>query len=181
MNNYFYQLDTPILKEEEKDELVELTLLHKNNFKAYASMKTGTIDGNQSWRYYNLFGKSFITRLTENCNLSCIPLFIRHQPGVEVIRHIDDPNNRNTVLSIPLTPKVGYPPTYFFASREETDPVEIASFPNLNACLLNTQKLHSLVNTATTLRINFQLCFNEPFDQVRKMIINKTLFNVPLE
>jgi hypothetical protein len=152
-------------------------MLHSNDFRVYIA-RTGIPDGNQSWRDTDLYEKPFIKRLTENCNLPCIPVFIRHQPGSTVFKHTDEPNKRNTVLSIPLTPKVNYPPTYFFVSREDTEPAAVARFPNLNACLLNTQKVHALINTADELRINFQLSFNDSFDVVREMIINKTLFKI---
>ena len=179
MNSYFYQLDTPILTEFERDKLVELTTIHNDDFKAYVSVRN-VVDGNETWRDTDLYELSFIKQLTENCTLPCIPVIIRHQPNAKVIKHTDDPNKRNTVLSIPLTPKVGYPPTYFFTSREETKPAAVARFINLNACLLNTQQVHGLINTSPTLRINFQLAFNEPFEQVRDLIINKTLFTIKI-
>jgi hypothetical protein len=179
MNSYFYQLDIPILTESEKDKLVELATFHNDDFKAYVSVRN-VIDGNETWRDTDLYELPFIKRLTENCTLPCIPVFVRHQPAAKVIKHTDDPNKRNTVLSIPLTPKVGYSPTYFFTSREETKPAAIATFPNLNACLLNTQEVHGLINTSSDMRINFQLAFNESFELVREMIINKTLFTIEI-
>lgn len=179
MNSYFYQLDSPILNEEEKDVLIKLAISHNDDFKSYVSLRN-VVDGNETWRDTDLYELPFINRLTENCTLSCIPVFVRHQPGVKVLKHTDDPNKRNTVLSMPLTPNTNYPPTYFFNSREETHPVAVARFTNLNACLLNTQQVHGLINTSTDLRINFQLAFNESFEQVRDMIINKTLFKIEI-
>jgi len=179
MNKYFYQLDIPILKDHEKDDLIELALLHNAHFKPYVSA-LGIADENQTWRSTALYERSFVKRLKNNCNLSCIPVLLRHQPGAEVFKHVDDPNRRNSVLSIPLTPKIDYPPTYFFRSHIDIDPIAVAEFPNLNACLLNTQKVHSLINNSNGLRINFQLAFNEPFEQVREMIMNNTLFKIEL-
>jgi len=180
LNKYFYQLETPILHQAEKDELIALALSHDNDFKSYVAMSSGITDGNQLWRDVDLYEKPFVKRLTDNCNIPCFPVFVRHQPNVRVIKHTDDPNKRNTVLSMPLTPKVNYPPTYFFVSREEPKPIAIARFPELNACLLNTQEVHALINTADELRINFQLCFNDTFEVVREMIINKTLFKIDI-
>jgi hypothetical protein len=179
LNNYFYQLEIPILLDTEKDELISLALANDNDFKSYIPVK-GVPDGNQVWRGNALYEKHFIKRLVDNCNLPCMPLFVRHQPGVKVFKHVDEPNKRNTVLSFPLTPKVNYPPTYFFVSREETTPIAIARFPLLNACLLNTQEVHALVNTSEEVRINFQICFNDSFEVVREMIIKKTLFNIDI-
>lgn len=172
-------MDIPILSKEEKDTLVKLAIFHNDDFKAYVSVRN-VVDGNETWRDTDLYELPFIKRLTENCTLSCIPVFVRHQPGAKVFKHTDDPNKRNTVLSIPLTPVIEYPPTYFFTSREETKPVAVAKFTNLNACLLNTQQVHGLINTSTDLRINFQLAFNESFEQVRDIIINKTLFKIEI-
>lgn len=173
---YFYQLDTPILTQEEKHDLIELASLHNNDFKSYVSAN-GVVDGNQIWRDVDLYEKAFIKRLVENCSLPCVPVLVRHQPGAKVLKHIDDPNKRNTVLSMPLTPKEEYSPTYFFSNQQDSRPVAIARFTNLNACLLNTQQVHGLINQSSQIRINLQLMFNDSFDEVHRLIIDKQLFS----
>lgn len=175
MNNYFYQLNTPILTDDEKLELVEVAIDHREDFVSYVP-SSNEPDGNQLWRGDDLYIVPCVKRLVDSCILKTIPIFVRHQPKVSVYKHTDDYEIRRTVLSIPLTPKLNYPPTYFFESRKHEKPIAIARFENLNACLLNTQEVHGLINTSNQIRINFQLCFKEDFQQVKELIINNQLF-----
>lgn len=175
MNNYCYQLDIPVLSAEEKFSLIEVAASHRDEFISYVPASKEP-DGNQLWRGDDLYVVPCVKRLVDSCNLETIPVFVRHQPKVSVYKHTDDYKIRRTVLSIPLTPTVNYPPTYFFETRKHETPAAIASYENLNACLLNTQEVHGLINTSTQVRINFQLCFKEDFAEVRDMIIAGTLF-----
>ena len=171
-NNYFFDLGTTLLTEEEKKSVINLAEKNLTNFIPYQSMADGAVDGNEFLPANFLLSSKEVWKLLKNCKIQCFPMIIKHAPGTEVLRHIDDPNKRNTVISIPLCP-VDYSPTYFWESISSTEPKATATFPNMNACLLNTQAIHNLVNQSKTVRLNLQLCFKEPFVQIKNKILNK--------
>lgn len=175
MNDYFYQLDFHIFSDSEKDELIEVAVNHFDDFRSYTT-STGFHDGNYFWRGEDLYNKQFVKDLVSSCRLECVPVLIKHNPRSTVYKHVDDPNKRNTVLSVPLKPKKDYPFTYFFETRESERPAGIAEFLDMKPCLLNTQKVHGLINTSKELRINFQLMFNDSFEVVRNLLIENKLF-----
>mgnify|MGYP006919730598 CR=1 FL=1 len=178
---YFYQFKEHILNEEDCKSLRILAELNVEKFWDYFSEKGNIRDGNgilgprkmEGWHKTVSPG---VKRLFTNIKLQAWPAFIRHAPGSAVVTHVDDVvNKRLTVLSIPLWPVDNYPPTYF--RDEKAGPVvATATFEDMRPCLLNTRRWHDLVNTSSTHRLNFQLCFDEPIRVVAEMVENNTLW-----
>lgn len=172
---YFYNLKTQLLTTTEKAQVIDVAVKHRDEFISYVS-KNGTTDGNQLWRGDDLYNLPCVSKLVSSCALVCVPVIIRHAPNSVVIKHVDDPNKRNTVLSIPLSPTVGYAPTGFFKKMEDTVPASISRFENMDACLLNTQEIHGLINRSSEDRLNLQLMFNDSFYTVVQLIVSGQLF-----
>lgn len=77
----------------------------------------------------------------------------------------------------PLHPRVGYSPTLFWTHYAATDPVAVADFDDGFAKLVNVQEIHSLDNTSSEPRLNIQLCFAEPFEEVKALWEQGKLFS----
>ena len=124
MNNYFFDLGVPLLTEDEKQSVIDLAKKNLHNFVPYKARADGTVDGNEFLPANFLLGSKEIWKLLKSCKVRCFPMIIKHVPKVEVIKHIDDANKRNTVISIPLCPK-DYSPTYFWDKIDSQNPDEI--------------------------------------------------------
>lgn len=180
-NPYYYKLDFPLLTEQERDFLVRKTLEVDDEFFAYKGQNTGKPDGNYIFVRGFLRETDFVQRMVQACTINCYPLIMKHYPGTPVPIHVDNPNGRNCVIITPLIPKADYVPTLFWDSFDATEPVDTADFSKGDSILINTQRLHSL-NNNTNLRMNFQICFEKPFREVRDLLVEGKLFRAnPLE
>jgi hypothetical protein len=174
---YFFDLQTSLFSDNEKEQILEVADKNKNQFISYVS-RFGYKDGNELWKGDDLSSLPCVKKYLDLCNIEVFAMFVRHSPGASVIKHTDEPNKRNCVISTPIRPLVNYSPTYYYISRESTEPVAIATFTNLNSCLLNTQEVHALTNTSNESRLNIQLAFNDSFDTVLNLIKQNKLFNI---
>jgi hypothetical protein len=181
---YFYQFKEHILNDEDCESLRKLANANVGKFWDYYSAGANLRDGNgilgpkkmEGWHDMVTPG---VKRLFSDITLPTYPAFIRHTPGTKVITHVDDKvNNRLTVLSIPLWPTTGYPPTYF-RNEKFGEPAAIATFIDMKPCLLNTTVWHDLENTSSEYRLNFQLCFEQPIRVIASMIEAGTLWKTP--
>jgi hypothetical protein len=182
---YFYQFKNHILNEEDCHSLRTLADLNVEKFWDYYSSNehnegnkrdgNGILGPRKMEGWYKIVTPG-VKRLFTNITLQTWPAFIRHAPGASVITHVDDVvNKRLTVLSIPLWPVDNYPPTYF-RNEKHGPAVATATFTGMMPCLLNTRCWHDLVNTSSTHRLNFQLCFDEPIRVVAEKVENNTLW-----
>jgi len=178
---YFYQFETELLDRAARDSVLAIAERYQGGFEEYRSHYTDKTDNNNFLRPRSmptLFADTgpSVKELFDSVALPHYPVILLHRPGKAVPRHVDDNNHRNAVISIPLAPKDDYPPTYYWESNDSAEPIATARFVDGNPCLLNTQKIHSLVNTAKVNRYNLQICFNEPFDAIVGHMMAGTLF-----
>jgi hypothetical protein len=187
---YFYKLQSTLISEELGDKVVKLALDNLDKFVSYKGQKTGIEDNNNYYFGPLLSQEPEIQRLVGSCTLECFPIIMLHRPNIKVIRHVDNPNRRNTVLSIPLFPKGSYSPTWFWKPKEsfekwslfekleeiELELVATVDFTDNMPVLLNTQKVHSLDNLTESFRVQIQLCFGDSFEAVYEKLRTNTLF-----
>ena len=175
MPHAYHKLTTPLLTDEQKDILVKRALADDSNFFAYTGQKTGKPDGNHIYVRGFLRETDFVQNIIKSCTIECYPLIMKHYPGTPVPIHIDNPNGRNCVIITPLIPTVDYVPTLFWKTFEDSEPYEVATFSNGESILVNTQVLHSLTNN-NNLRMNFQICFEKSFQEVKQLLLENKLF-----
>lgn len=176
MKNPNYQkLPFNLLTPEQKEILVKGALADDSNFFAYTGQRTGKPDGNHIYVRGFLRETEFVQNIIRSCTIECYPLIMKHYPGTPVPIHVDNPNGRNCVIITPLIPTEGYVPTLFWKSYDATEPYDQADFLNGESILINTQALHSLTNN-DNLRMNFQICFEKPFNEVQDMLLEGKLF-----
>lgn len=176
MNDYYFYLEENILDTKSKSMLLEFATdtIHSTFFKTYVSKK-GTPDNNQILVNYELLNNHPVVKhLVNSCTIKTMPILLRHLPGASIRKHTDDHIERRTLIIFP--PINDYSPTYFWNKYDDVKPVHTVDFPNMSECIFNTRYIHSLINTSTHNRINFQLCFDKPFEEIKSMVINKTLF-----
>jgi hypothetical protein len=184
MEPYFYKIEKDILTTELKDFIVEKSLDNKNRFIPYRSRAHKYVDGNNFYFGSLITQHPEIIKVVASCSIKCYPVILLHKPNTRVIKHVDDPNKRNCVLSIPLYPKENYSPTWFWEKEGSSidwkdKPLKLlatCNFANMQPAFLNTQIVHSL-DTFDSYRLNFQLCFNDPFEKVVELYKQNKLFN----
>jgi hypothetical protein len=173
-NTYFYQLDFNIITSEERACLQEFVMAHSSTFIDNVS-RQGNKDGNQLFPDLTDINNELLQSIRSRVTIPCKLGMVRHLPGVVVTKHTDGSPFRRTVLSVPLLPEPEYPPTYFWDTIDSLIPCCQATYQNMNPCLLNTRKIHNVINN-DKMRANLQLCFTEDIIEVEQMIINNTLF-----
>lgn len=172
---HYYDLNLKLFSAETLAALTALALTNKDNFVEYRGRRTNTPDGNN----YLIFGIRDIPEVREfmeNCVLETYPVLFMHHPLSHVVRHVDDANKRNCVIIQPLSPVGNYSSTIFWDSYDSIEYSDVADFSDMNAKLVNTQVIHSVENASTSPRINFQFCFSESFDFVKKLALDNGLF-----
>lgn len=121
-----------------------------------------------------------LARLHDSCVLEAYPTVLAVGPGQAIHKHVDSRiEKRNCALVYPLHPLNDYPPTVFWDSMEQVESHDVMGLADLPA-LANWQRLHSVHNTSSQLRFNFQVSFGEPFDEVLRLIKEDKLFRYPL-
>jgi len=187
MEPYFYKLKQDIFSKDLKDYIVNFTFNNLDKFISYKGKKVNYEDGNNFYLGSALQDSSEITEVIRSCNLDCFPVIMMHKPNTKVIKHVDDPNGRNCVLSTPLYPNESYSPTWFWKGEgtfvewqfKDLELLATCEFDDMMPAFLNTQKIHSL-KTLDSYRINLQLCFKESFEVVVEKYKNNNLFNFSL-
>ena len=175
---YFLNLDKELITEETKQKLLDLSISNIDNFISYRTQKSNAVDGNTFLKPSYFDSIPELKQLINSCTLPCTALGMLHKPHTSVIKHTDDPNKRNTVIIIPLQPKENFPPTFFWTNESDDTPVATCNF-GPHGAIFNTQIFHSLVAGPDT-RVNFQLCFNEPFAFIVDLYQQGRLFkNIP--
>lgn len=147
---YFVPID--FISKEDVEFLEKLVQSDEANFISYETI-SGQRDGNLCWDlnldYFNRF------------NLKSYTFFVHQEPYTKVIKHTDNPKwKRNTVLIVPLLWHRNYAPCYF-----EDGPIVEFRTPYL----FNTQLPHYINNNEYP-RYNFQICFEEPIEEVAKCL-----------
>jgi hypothetical protein len=176
MEPYFYQFEEELLSIEDRQSLLTVARNSYLNFKLYTQNDNVNFLQFSDMVDFDITVSNNIRNLIKSCSIKPRIMIIHHRPNKPGGRHIDNPfNGRNAVISIPLYPLDIYPPTLFWDSFTSDIPIAKATYTNFYPCLFNTQKLHS-VNRNDTERFNFQLCFNEKFEQVLKLIQDNKLF-----
>ena len=176
-NKYFYQCNYHFIDDSLRNDLLHMVNTD-NGFKQNISPK-GRFDGNNIMKI-PLDSFPLIKKMAENCQFNTVPLLYKHTPHIDVPRHTDGLRfsvPRRTTLIIPLGPKNGYSPTYFWESYESKVPADTVYVDeNLFPYVITTQEIHSLTNTSDENRSNLQFSFNETLDEVVEYVKNRTLF-----
>ena len=178
MTPYFYNIEKQLFSSELLNELESFVLSKLDSFLEYQGGDGGIKQGNFGNDYYyseDLKKIPEIKSLIKNCHLDCFPMIVVHKPNVEVTKHVDSPNKRNTVIITPIHPAVGYSSTKFW---QDDKCVAVCEFNIGSPTFFNTQKTHSLTNNSNEYRFNLQLCFDEDFETVLKLYHNNMLFKV---
>lgn len=90
--------------------------------------------------------------------------FVYQKPGVKINRHRDlEVNNRNTVITIPITARVG---TNWYDDDEQL--VGISDYTK-GSYIINVRKLHDIHNTQKDERVMLQFMINDSFENVVEM------------
>ena len=147
-----YFVPVNFISKEDVEFLENLVKSNEADFIAYDTI-SGQLDGNLCWDlnldYFNRF------------NLKSYTFFVHQEPYTKVVSHVDNPKwKRNTVLIVPLLWHNGYAPCHF-----ENGPVVEFRTPYL----FNTQLPHYINNNEYP-RYNFQICFEEPIEEVAKCL-----------
>lgn len=171
---YFYNLNTFLFSESLIEEVSNLVENRLDSIIAYKG-KDDVFDGNNYYYGNDLKEISEIKSFKKKCSLECFPVIMVHKPNSSVIKHVDDPNKRNTVIITPLSSILNFSPTYFWNNKEDTDPVVTCNFSKNMSVLFNTQKMHSLINDSDEYRISLQICFNEDFETILNLYQNGKL------
>ena len=172
MTPYFYNIEKQLFSSELLNELESFVLSKLDSFLSY-QLGDGKTDGNNYYYADDLIAIPEIKSFIKNCHLECFPMIVVHKPNVEVTKHVDSPNKRNTVIITPIHPAVGYSSTKFW---QDDKCVAVCEFNIGSAIFFNTQKTHSLTNNSNEYRFNLQLCFDEDFETVLKLYHNNMLF-----
>ena len=174
MTPYFYNIERQLFSSELLNELESFVLSKLDSFLSY-QLGNGKTDGNNYYYAEDLKAIPEIKSFIKNCHLDCFPMIVVHKPNVEVTKHVDSPNKRNTVIITPIHPAVGYSSTKFW---QDDKCVAVCEFNIGSSTFFNTQKTHSLTNNSNKYRFNLQLCFDEDFETVLKLYHNNMLFKV---
>jgi hypothetical protein len=172
MTPYFYNIEKQLFSSELLNELESFVLSKLDSFLSY-QLGDGKTDGNNYYYAEDLKKIPEIKSLIKNCHLDCFPMIVLHKPNGKVIKHVDDPNKRNTVIITPIHPAVGYSSTKFW---QDENCVAVCEFNIGSSTFFNTQKTHSLTNNSNEYRFNLQRCFDEDFETVLKLYHNNMLF-----
>ena len=172
MTPYFYNIEKQLFSSELLNELESFVLSKLDSFLSY-QLGNGKTDGNNYYYADDLKAIPEIKSFIKNCHLDCFPMIVVHKPNVEVTKHVDSPNKRNTVIITPIHPAVGYSSTKFW---QDDKCVAVCEFNIGSSTFFNTQQTHSLTNNSNEYRFNLQLCFNEDFETVLKLYHNNMLF-----
>jgi len=172
MTPYFYNIEKQLFSSELLNELESFVLSKLDSFLSY-QLGNGKTDGNNYYYAEDLKAIPEIKSFIKNCHLECFPMIVLHKPNGKVIKHVDDPNKRNTVIITPIHPAVGYASTKFW---QDENCVAVCEFNIGSSTFFNTQQTHSLTNNSNEYRFNLQLCFDEDFETVLKLYHNNMLF-----
>lgn len=175
MKPYFFDLNTRLFSEELLSEIKELVDNNLDFFVEYKFGEDDQTDGNNYYYQNKLNDVNELQTIIKKCSLKCFPMIVLHKPNSQVIKHIDDPYERNTVIITPVHPKDDYSPTHFW-NNDETEIVATCNFKQGQSMLFNTQKMHSLNNDSDEYRYNLQICFDEDFETVLKLYQENKLF-----
>ena len=89
--------------------------------------------------------------------------FVYQKPGVKINRHRDlEENNRNTVITIPITARIG---TNWYDDSERL--VAVSDYSK-GSYIINVRKLHDVHNTEKHERVMLQFMIDDSFDNVVK-------------
>lgn len=177
MSKYFYNCNYHFIDDQVRNDLLRLAET-SNSFKQNISVK-GKFDGNNIMMV-PLESFPLIAKMAENCQFRTFPLIFKHEPYADILKHVDTSKYtipRRTTLIIPLGPKKGYAPTYFWESFDSKEPADVVHIDeNLFPYVITTQEIHSLKNTSDENRCNLQFSFDETLDEVVEHLKNRTLF-----
>ena len=99
MTPYFYNIEKQLFSSELINKLESFVLSKLDSFVTYRG-DDGEIDGNNYYYSKELKEIPEIKSFIKNCHLECFPMIVLHKPNSEVIKHVDDPYKRNTIIII---------------------------------------------------------------------------------
>lgn len=171
---YFYKLRHKILLTQEKDKAAAIALTRLEKFWMHGNSKYGDSGNNI------LYGKfvqdiEFISFISKNTCVSHYPIVIMHTPNSHITRHRDIPNNRDTVLTIPIYPNQNYAPTLYFKDSIQIEPEAICDHSDEMPSFMNTTELHEVRNS-DSYRLNIQLCFTKKIEEIVELYESGKLF-----
>lgn len=164
MSELFYKLEQPIISNNLKDAILTKTLQRLSICRTYDCVGVVAPVNHPE-----------IIWLLEQCNLKFYTMIVAIPPRFSIPRHIDPPR-RNTLFVMPISPKINYAPTVFYNYVGDSTSQLVCEYFDDNAVILNATVEHDVSNTSNEYRINFQLCFHEPFNYVVEKYRNLELF-----
>ncbi len=174
-NPYFHKLSNHLIDNETRSILVSHALAKSDEFFAYKGQRTGNEDGNYIFVRGFLREVEGVQKLMRACTVECYPLIMKQHSNLKGPIHVDNPNGRNCVIITPLIPEKDFVSTNFYTSFEDAVPVASVDYSDGLPALINTQRLHNL-NNNDNLRMNFQLCFENSFNEIRNLLLENRLF-----
>lgn len=145
---------TDLISLEDVNFLENLCKSSEANFIEYDTV-SGKKDGNLCWDMDLPYFKRF--------NYECYTMFVHQPANANVVAHVDNPKwKRNTVLIVPLFWHKDYAPCHFIDGPTVTHEKPI---------LFNTQLPHYINNNEYP-RYNFQICFEQPIEELVECLIN---------
>ena len=171
---YFLKLETSIISQNLSTKLTNWTLYNQHHFTEHVT-SAGIPDGNSYFHLKNFQQLGEISRLKALCSVDFDVWLYLHKPGVQVLRHSDNPKYRKSNLIHPLYPKQGYAPTDFWTDHTAVEPAAVCDFDDGLPAIVNLGLLHSLINT-DSLRFNLQFSFQEDFHTILGLHQENKLF-----
>ena len=172
---FFMSLGYELLKPAEKDILRKMVLAFPENVKMLKSSTTGVEYGlarvTRFWEYA-LFPA--LARIKVGCLVPYETGVFYVPADVALPRHVDHRiTHRRCTIITPLNPLSGYAPTRFYPddTAPSTSEMRLEDLP----ALMNTQAYHS-VAACPEPRINFQVYFDRPFDEIAELAQTNRLF-----
>lgn len=163
---YFHKLSLRLTEPYQDQEILNYSDKFFDKF--YLIPYGRTYDGNQLLKIDNELELPWLANLRKQIPLSVNKfVIVKHKENCFVKPHKDRNLLRRTVIATPITPKVNYADTVFWKEGIEVARCQWSD----KSVILDTQETHSLINVSE-IRISFQICLSEPFEEVVRAIEN---------
>jgi hypothetical protein len=176
MMPYFFEFNRHLLSDSAKQYFVDHSLKNLDTFTKSKVIDTDVYDKHNYITGPILKNHEEFGRLLESFAIKpAYSIVMMHHPHTVIPRHYDKKYGRDTILSIPLYPAVGYSKLEFWTDRETPTPCATILYEKMLPVVFNTTELHTLV-LGDSVRLNIQICFAEPIQQIYDAHTGNTLF-----
>lgn len=172
---YYFKLSHRLILEHEKTFVSDIALKRLDKFFMHNTKKYGSSGNNILWKQ-DIEDINVINYVKNNTLLPHWALIIMHTPNAHVTRHRDIPNDRDTILTIPIYPSENYAPTLYFRDSAQIEPEAICNHSDKMPSFMNTNEPHEVRN-GDTYRLNIQLCFKQNIYEIVEIYNQGKLFS----